>query len=221
VVTTQTTIIPTFDASGVKMRNIFATILPFGSGKSSADPAGLLGFDFLAELVLHVDFAGKHVTAIEPRNFQMPASNVAVALPVRLGTHVPVASATIGGATAERMIVDTGSNGWLLLFDYFTGRHKDLLRDRHDTTMYSINVPDREQSEAIGGTVNGRSTTIDAVRLSGQTIKNVRADIVTSKDAFRFDTDGLIGTELLSLFTVDFDYAAGRIFLTPNHRHIE
>jgi hypothetical protein len=37
------------------------------------------------------------------------------------------------------------------------------------------------------------------------------------------NADGLIGNDLLSLFTVDLDYTGGRIYLTPNAtaRHIQ
>ena len=41
-------------------------------------------------------------------------------------------SAKLGGAVAERLIVDTGSGGSLLLFDYFARRHGDVLRSRLD-----------------------------------------------------------------------------------------
>jgi len=34
--------------------------------------------------------------------------------------------------------------------------------------------------------------------------------------SYTFDADGLVGSHLLSLFTVDLDYAHSRIYLTPS-----
>jgi hypothetical protein len=37
-----------------------------------------------------------------------------------------------------------------------------------------------------------------------------------SPHSYSYNADGLIGNNLLSLFTLDLDYLHGRIYLTPN-----
>jgi len=200
---THDTVIPSIDVGGLRMQAVAASALSLRMGSKASDPVGLLGFDFLAGVALRIDYEHQRVMAIDSRAYVPPAGKDVSTLEVRLGSQVPMISANLGGAVAERLIVDTGSAGSLLLFDYFARRHKDVLRARLDS--YG--------SSGIGGAFESRAVRLRDVRIGRFSIAGLVADVVTSTDAYPQDNDGLIGSDILQFFTVDFDYAAGRIVL--------
>jgi hypothetical protein len=121
-------------------------------------------------------------------------------------------NADLGGAMSQRLFVDTGSPSALLLFDYFSRQHGDVLRFPVDDIVLSSD-PTARTSMGIGGEFSSRSFRMRYVRLGRFSIADLVADAVTSRGAYPQDDDGLIGSDLLQFFTVDFDYAAGRMFL--------
>ena len=68
-------------------------------------------------------------------------------------------------------------------------------------------------SSGIGGAFASRPYRLGEVRIGHFAIADLVADVVTSTVAYPQDNDGLIGSDFLQFFTVDLDYAAGRIFL--------
>lgn len=217
---THDTIIPAMDVGGLQMHDVAALAVSLRMGSKPSDPVGLLGFDFLAGLVVRIDYEHKHVLAMEARSYVPPAGKDVAALDVRLGSQVPMISAKLGGAVAERLIVDTGSGGSLLLFDYFARRHGDVLRFRFDDMLGPID-PALASSSGIGGEFASHPYRLREVRIGHFSITDLIADVVTSRSAYPQDNDGLIGSDLLQFFTVDLDYAAGRIFLRAGPHSIK
>lgn len=210
-------LIPAMDVGGVRMDNIFADTLPFGSGRTPQDPAGLIGFDFLAELIVNVDYANHHVTVSDPRTFVPPAGPHVNAIPIRLGDRVPVISMNVGGATAERMVVDTGSYDSLLLFGYFTRRHAAVLRERPSADiLQSIDpTPRFGFTEGIGGEAAIHHTTVPFIHLGHYSFRDVTVDVINGRRGFPWNFDGLLGRQVLHVFDLVFDYEDGVIYLWP------
>jgi predicted aspartyl protease len=206
------TVISAIDVGGLQMHDVVASVVPLGMGRKPTDPAGLLGFDFLAELAVRIDYEHQRVLAMDPRSYEPPSGTDVSALPLRLGSQVPMVNANLGGAISQRLIVDTGSPSALLLFDYFSRRHGDVLRFPLDDIVLSSD-PAARTSLGIGGDFQSRPFRMRYVGLGHFSIAGLVADTVTSRGAYPQDDDGLIGSDLLQFFTVDLDYAAGRIFL--------
>jgi len=206
------TVIPAIDVRGLQMHDIVASVVPLGMGRKPTDPAGLLGFDFLAQLAVRIDYEHQRVLAMDPRSYEPPSGPDVAALPLRLGSQVPMVNADLGGAISQRLIVDTGSPSALLLFDYFSRRHGDVLRFPLDDSARSSD-PAAGTSPGIGGDFKSRPFRMRYVGLGHFSIAGVVADAVTSRGTYPQDDDGLIGSDLLQFFTVDLDYAAGRMFL--------
>ena len=205
------TIVPAMEVSGLRMHDVAVSVVALQMGSKPSDPAGLLGFDFLAGLALRIDYEHRRVIAMDVRSYVPPAGKDVSALEIRLGSQVPMIKAKLGGALAERLIVDTGSGGSLLLFGYFARRHGDVLRYRLD----DLAGPDAtaDVSAGIGGAFASRPYRLPDVRIGRFSISDLVADVVTSSSAYPQDDDGLIGSDMLQFFTIDLDYAAGRIFL--------
>jgi hypothetical protein len=173
---THDTIIPAIDVGGLQMHDVAASAVSLGMGSKPSDPVGLLGFDFLAGLAVRIDYEHKRVLAMDTRSYVPPAGEDVSALDVRLGSQVPMISAKLGGAEAERLIVDTGSGGALLLFDYFARRHSDVLRFR----LGDVAGPDpaSDASSGIGGEFASRPYRLRDVRIGHFSISDPIADVV-------------------------------------------
>jgi predicted aspartyl protease len=210
-------LIPSLDIGGAQMHDIFATTLPIGSGQSPSDPAGVLGFDFLAELIVNVDNAQKRVLVSDPRTFVPPAGRNVDALPVRLGSRIPLITMNVGGATAQRVVVDTGSDDGLLMFGYFARRHSNVFRDLPtEDVLKSIDPPpDYGVTIGVGGESGVRRTSVLFAHLGHYNIRALNVDVVTGRHAFTWDTDGLLGRQILNMFNLEFDFADGLIYLWP------
>ncbi len=210
-------VIPRMDVGAVEMDHIFASTVPFGSGRTPSDPAGLLGFDFMAELIVNVDYAHKRVVVSDPRLFTPPVGRNVDAIPVRLGEHVPLISMNIGGAPADRVLVDTGNYDGLSVLRSFALRHAAVFKERPAAdVLQSINqAPDYGFSRGIGGESGIQHTAVPFIHLGHYNISPVDVNIVTSRHAFEQDFDGLLGRDILRGFNLDFDYADGLIYLWP------
>jgi len=193
------------------MHDVVASVVPLGMGRKPTDPAGLLGFDFLAELAVRIDYEHQRVLAMDPRSYEPRAERTYRRSRFGLAPS-PDGHANLGGAISQRLIVDTGSPSALLLFDYFSRRHGDVLRFPLDDIVLSSD-PAARTSLGIGGDFQSRPFRMRYVGLGHFSIAGLVADTVTSRGAYPQDDDGLIGSDLLQFFTVDLDYAAGRIFL--------
>lgn len=209
---THDTLIPAMNVAGLHMRDVVVSVLPLAMGRKPSDPVGLLGFDFLAQLAVRIDYEHKRVLAMDARSYEPPSGADVSALDIRLVSQVPMVSANLGGAVTQRLIVDTGSPSALLLFDYFSRRHGDVLRTRLDDVLLSSD-PAAGTSSGIGGEFTSSPFRMRYVRIGHFSLADLVADVVTSRGAYPQDDDGLIGGGLLQFFTVDLDYAAGRIFL--------
>jgi len=216
-VTTGEVVIPSMDINGVHVNNVAANTLVFGTGRTPDDPAGLIGFDFFAELIVNVDNANHRVVVSDPRTFAPPAGRNVDAIPIRLGNRVPAISMDIGGAIAERMVVDTGSDDGLYLFGYFARRHGNVFRDRPiGDVLQSIDPgPDYGFSEGLGGEAAHHITSVKYYHLGHYNIREASVDVIEGRHGFPWNFDGLLGRAILRAFDLVFDYEDGLIYIWP------
>jgi len=205
-------IVPEMRVGSLTMRNVAITVGPL-AWKTGSDvkEVGLLGFDFIAELGLTIDYANQTVTAVPTGTMPAPTDPGTIALDVRLGTGQPLTSARVNGSASERWMIDTGAGGPVLIFSYFARRHPEALRD-------AGSVFDRRQRDfyGIGGAFDTKSYRVADFQLGPVDFKNFLCYLVTSKGAYDSPTDGTIGPDFLKYFTVSFDYVNSRLYLVPN-----
>jgi predicted aspartyl protease len=200
------TVVPSIRVGQLEMRDVTVAIVPAVNGQTNV--VGLLGFDFLAELGVRIDYE-RHVVTVVPGETDVPPTDRnLIELDVRLGTFRPMTSARFDGAPADRMIVDTGAVGTFLLFDYFARRHPDVFRQPapRDVRLYGV-----------GGQFDTDAWTMRHIELGTIDLQGFTGYRVISKQSYSGNEDGLIGYDLLRHFTVVLDYMHGRVFLTTNH----
>lgn len=211
--TTARTIVPEMHVGDLVMKNVAMQIIPQGRDASAGvKEVGLLGFDFLAELGVTIDYEHHAVTVTPEDRFVAPTDPRTIPLDVRIGNGQPMTTVTINGAVAERFILDTGGGGTFLIFDYFARRHPEALVDdgyagARSRPMHFV---------GIGGDFATRPYAIKSLRLANVDFQDTIGYRVLSQGSYSGTTDGLIGTTFLRLFTLGIDYGNSRVYLTPN-----
>jgi clan AA aspartic protease (TIGR02281 family) len=210
--TTARTVIPEMRIGSLVMHDVAVQEVPHGWNTApDVKEVGLLGFDFIAELGVTIDYEHRRVTVVPAANYVAPTDPHAIPLNVRIGDGAPAATATLNGAVGERWILDTGGAGTFMVFDYFARRHPEALRDRGGG-----NTNDRQvQLYGIGGDIKARPYQIESLKLANVNFKDFVGYRVTGGSYDDAD-DGIIGVGFLRLFTLGLDYANSRVYLVPN-----
>ena len=199
-------IIPEMRVGSLRMHDIAVYGAPLSEGSGiDVKVLGLLGFDFLAQLGVTIDYQHNSVHVMPAEKYVPPAEQSTYPFDVRLGALVPMVTVTIPDAVAERAIIDTGCSCTFAFFDYFARRYPKAFQ--HGMGYSS--------SYGVGGRVASELFRFHEIHL-GPILFNDGTGMRFSPHSYSYNADGLIGNNLLSLFTLDLDYLHGRIYLTPN-----
>lgn len=209
---TARTIVPEMRIGELVMRDVAVQEVPQGwNTAEGVKEVGLLGFDFLAELGVTLDYEHQRVTVVPSARYVPPNDPHTIPIDVRIGNGQPLATVALNGAVGERWILDTGGAGTFLVFDYFARRHPEALRDA------TAGFPRRAlQIHGIGGDVPAQAYQIESLRLGDVNFAGFVGYLVPPGSAYAQSADGVVGTEFLKLFTLGFDYANSRVYLVPN-----
>jgi predicted aspartyl protease len=212
--TTARTIVPEMRVGSLVMRDVAIQEVPHGwNTEPGVKEVGLLGFDFLAELGVTVDYEHQRVTVVPGSDYVPPADPATILLDVRVGGGQPRASVAVNGAIGERFIIDTGGAGTFLIFDYFARRHPEAMRDRGG----GGDQRQRTSLNGIGGTFAVEAYQIESLKLASVNFTDFVGYRVKGSSYAQND-DGIVGVEFLRLFTLGFDYGNSRLYLVPNSR---
>ena len=112
---------------------------------------------------------------------------------------------SLDGVLASRFIVDTGDSlGSFTIFDYFMDRHPNV----GARSARGIAV------KGVGGDTRAQLFSAHSFRIGTYNFVDFTGTRMGS-GSYAVAEDGLIGTEFLDLFTLDFDYPHGMMYLTP------
>jgi predicted aspartyl protease len=209
---TTSAIVPEMDIGDLKMHDVVVHTIPHFPDDHPGQYilSGLLGFDFIASVVLKMDYEHSQVTAIDPSAFSPPRDKRTDALVVRVGDGQPLTDVKVNGAVGDRFAVDTGAGTGLLVFNYFARRHPEALKDT------SGGILRKGQMMGVGGLFQTDPYQLDSVQVGNVIFKKFIAQVVASSNAYGGDDDGLVGSEFLKFYTVYTDYVDSMIYLVPN-----
>jgi|SRR5579872_1170259 len=202
-------VIPSMRVGSLEMHNVVVSSLPVSyDAETERKVVGLLGYDFIRSVGLTIDYAHKRVIAMPAGNItppiMTPESDI---LPIRVGAHVPMVTARINGAVAERMMVDTGWGSDMGLFDYFSRRYPEAVAPRVATPIGG------RLFSGVGGKVEAKGFRLADVDVGRYRFKQFDVEQVTSYRSYEYAADGVIGVGILRRFAVTFDYAGGKMYL--------
>ncbi len=211
-------LIPKIDFGVASMQNVSAETAPFTEWSYGEVPiAGLMGYDFIAGSVIHVDYIHATVEAIAPSAFTPPVG--AIALPIRLDDGVPVIEATVGSALGMNFAVDTGADR-SMIFSSFAQAHPADVSDQGLGDEITASLPFIDTIYGVGGKVRVREVQVSSLSFGTIHLPDWLFDV--SQDAPSFegdDYDGLIGQDVLRNFDLYFDYPSSMLYLVPNERY--
>jgi len=194
------------------MHDVYVHTAPVVEHNDNVKSVGLLGFDFLAELGVKIDYDHKNVQVRRYGTYSQPVGADVNELPIRLDSQTPLVTAKINGAIAERITIDTGADSPFLLFNYFARRHPEAMVDKDGGGARSGYV----DFDGVGGTVETKPYELGEIVLGRSRFLDFVGYLVTSKSYLLSDEDGLFGTGFLRFYDVYIDYPNGVISLRLN-----
>ena len=173
---------------------------------------GLVGYEMFRRFDVQIDYAGGEITMTEPAHFVVPAG--ATEIPFELDDHQPIIAGKLDGLPI-RISIDTGSRSSLTLHSPFVKQHGLLAR-------YGANV-EGVTGWGVGGAQRGYPARLGTLQLGDLRLEGIAADLYAGdKGSFANpDIGGNIGGGVLRRFTVAFDYANRKMYLTPNRHFSE
>jgi predicted aspartyl protease len=208
--TTARTIVPEIRVGNLIMRDVAAQEVPQGwRTDDDVKEVGLLGFDFLDELGVTIDYENKRVTVVPGANYVPPAASDTIPLDVRLSSGQPRATMTLNGALGERWILDTGGSTSVIVFDYFARRHPEAVHEAGPADGH-------RHMYGIGGEIDTAPLRIDSLQLAGVNLSGFTGYRVVGQTPYAQNDDGIVGVDFLRLFTLGFDYSHSKVYLVPN-----
>lgn len=177
------------------------------------DVHGILGYELFSRFIVKIDYSRKMMSLILPEKFHTKKSYQE--LPMLVEDTKPFILTSLNltptNSMTAKLLMDTGASHGLML---------DPASDER------ITVPENTVSTVIGrglgGVITGKVGRVNSLKLGDYTLDNVLVnfpdpisymDTLKSTLTFRH---GTIGGEILSRFTVIFNYPQGKVYLKKN-----
>jgi hypothetical protein len=191
---------------GVTVSNQLIAAVPFGAFPCFQID-GILGYDFINEFAVEIDYQNKFLNLYDPRTFTY--SGKGAAIPISLAGRTPVARAKIiveGREAVEgNFEVDTGGDGALIVYSQFAKKQK--LLEAMPRTIQSGGVGVGGEEEVLIGRVK-------RVEFGRLVIDSPTIGLARKSEEERYD--GILGNEILRRSKVIFDYSRKQMILEPN-----
>ncbi len=174
---------------------------------------GVLGYDFLANEVVKIDYDHESVEIIPPSDFVVPPD--AAQFPVTAGDKVPVVEAKIGDVTGSSFVIDTGATT-VVAFPQLANVDPDVFSASHELKDDAQNIYYRS-FWPLCGQIQQVPYSVPEVSMGSVGVRDWAVWKVGDNSCFQpKGLDGLIGYDFLRLFDVYIDYPDSRIVLEPN-----
>jgi hypothetical protein len=177
------------------------------------DVHGILGYELFSRFIVRIDYSRKVMTLTLPEKFR-PGKKFQE-LPMLVEDTKPFVLTSLNlspsNAMTAKLLMDTGASHGLML---------------EPSSDERIVVPQNTVSTVIGrglgGVITGKIGRIESLKLGHYTLNNVLVNfpdpnsyLDTLKSTLTF-RHGTIGGEILSRFTVIFNYSQGKLYLKKN-----
>ena len=177
------------------------------------DVHGILGYELFSRFIIEVDYDKKMLTFMLPKNFRKKRKFQSI--PIKIEDTKPYVTTSIvlsdGTQLSAKLLVDSGASHGLML---------------EPTSDTRIVVPSEVVSSVIGrglgGEITGKVGRIQSLKLGTYEIKHVIANFPDPNSYFdslklgATQRNGAIGGEVLSRFTVIFNFPDEEIYLKKN-----
>jgi hypothetical protein len=202
------------DGGVVELRNEMAALVPLGdvSARSGRPLHGTIGYSFFMKYVVEIDYAACVIRLHDPAAFEYDGPGERV--PIDLSSRLPVLQAELtarnGASLPARLLLDLGTGGYgSILTRPFAERNRDAL-----AAGPSI---ERVLGTGVGGSLGGRVTVLDALRIGALRILHPVVAIPAEGRGFFGVSwaDGTHGAPILRRTRLTLDYAHKQVIMEP------
>jgi predicted aspartyl protease len=194
-----TAIVPVMNVGPLRMRSVVARVVPIPFHLDERTRiAGLLGFDFFLDTVVHIDLDHGIANAIAQSAFKPPPD--AVPVPLALDDRTPVAHARADARTG-RIVLDTGANR--SLFTPAFASRADVAIDPAAATA---------QFRGMGGMGTAATVHLKSFEIAALPVFDPVVD-VSNANLGAEDIDGTAGTDVLHAYDLFFDYRSAALYV--------
>ena len=177
------------------------------------DVHGILGYELFSRFIIEIDYDKKVLTLSVPSRFKKKRKYQSIPIKIEDTKPYVTTSVVLGDGTqlTAKLLVDSGASHGLML---------------EPTSDPRITVPDSTVSSIIGrglgGEITGKVGRIGSLRLGTYEIENVIANFPDPNSYFdslklgATQRNGAIGGEVLSRFTVIFNFPKEEMYLKKN-----
>jgi hypothetical protein len=199
-----TSIVPLMAIGGLRLHAVVARVVavPFHLDEHT-HIAGLLGFDFFLDTVLHIDLDHGVANAIAPAAFKPPGD--AAVIPLALDDRTPVVRARADAVTG-RVVLDTGANR-----SVFTPQFASRADIAFDPATAAA------QFRGLGGTGTAATARLKSFDIAALPLIDSVVD-VSNANLGAEDIDGTAGTDLLHAYDLFFDYRAAALYVRRSRK---
>ena len=203
--------VPRITVGALSLADVSTLAIPFS-------PGGILGYDFFAGHVLHIDYGRKVVDIMTPEAarpvFADGANDV---MPAYFDEGVPLVRAAFGSASGDRFVLDTGSAS-LYVMEPFARRHAAEIAAHWSPATFPGGRAQRE-AEYLEGSIAVKARRAALFMLGPWRFQNVVVGVQDENprpDALDLWFDGIVGTNEMAALEWWFDYDGGRIAVRRN-----
>jgi predicted aspartyl protease len=198
------TIVSDIAIGDLHVHNAVFSEVPVANQLPDVKVVGLLGFDFISNALLAIDFK-KQTLTFYPPGAALPSNGVVTSVPIELDDRVPRASASVNGIKGK-FLIDTGSEATVLFHRFAqTVPGRTVLADGE---QYSLSF--------IGGDVSAQAFSIDNLLFGPLEFAHADVLVPASSTGEITDYDGIIGQTVLNFYVLYLDYAHHQLYLQPN-----
>jgi len=164
---------------------------------------GIIGYDFLSQVVFALDYDAGSLTVRDPAVFTPPPATREVAF--LLGKNTPLLAGTIEDRASGWFRVDSGAGDFVSLHGPFVRAH-DLLAGRETGKSTAM---------GIGGTQRMYVGRLASCMIAGERFTDVEASFTLAEEGALADEDiaGTVGGQFLRQVAATFDYGRERAYL--------
>jgi hypothetical protein len=177
------------------------------------DVHGILGYELFSRFIIEVDYEKKLLTLMLPKNFKRKRKFQS--LPIKIEDTKPYITTSVvladGTQLSAKLLVDSGASHGLMLEPTSDER-----------IVFPANTISSIIGRGLGGEITGKIGRIQSLKLGAYEIKHVIANFPDPNSYFdslklgATARNGAIGGEVLSRFTVIFNFPAEEIYLAKN-----
>ena len=203
--------VPRMTVGALALSEVSTLAIPFG-------PGGLLGFDFFAGHVVHIDYSHAVVEVMTPEAahaaFADPANAVIAAY---FDEGVPLVRAAFGSASGDRFVLDSGSPS-LYVTEPFAQRYQSEIAAQWSPATFPGGRT-RRDAQFLEGSIGVAARRAQQFSLGPWRFENVIVGVQEPNprpDGLDLVFDGIVGTDQMAAFEWWFDDDGGRIAMRRN-----